>query len=164
MTLICISNFSNNPPPPPPLPATTPLSNRRRSRSFSLPVRQSCIYFCLFFGCFSLAAFIKNSSFIVGRRATKPCHRGIRCFIHGFSPSRVPEFSSSCLARYQEHKNLRHVIKTGVMAVENRWQKLCRSSVRWLWLFVRQNALFSSWYCWAYRQEWIKVSGQYSAR
>ena len=79
--------------------------------------------------------------------------------IHGFSPSRVPEFSSSCLARYQVHKNLRHVIKTGVMAVE-----LCRSSVRWLWLFVRQNALFSSWYCWAYRQEWIKVSGQYSAR
>ena len=83
---------------------------------------------------------------------------------HGFSPSRVPEFSSSCLARYQVHKNLRHVIKTGVMAVENRWPKLCRSSVRWPWLFVRQNALFSSWYCWAYRQEWIKVSGQYSAR
>ena len=70
MTLICISNFSNNPPPP--TPTTTP-PNRRRSRSFTLRVRQSCIYFCLFF---FFAAFIQNSSFTVRRRTRKPCHRG----------------------------------------------------------------------------------------
>ena len=69
MTLICISNFSNNPPPPP-LQQPRPTGVDHGASLFAFDKAASI------FVCSSFAAFIQNSSFTVRRRTRKPCHRG----------------------------------------------------------------------------------------
>ena len=68
MTLICISNFSNTPPSPLQQPRPTGVDHRASLFAFD---KAASIFVCS-----SFAPCIQNSSFTVGRRTRKPCHRG----------------------------------------------------------------------------------------